>query len=90
VNISQTELNKVIDGEKLISIQRKAKYLVFVFKNNYLVLHMRMAGNFTYSKQGKESKKYTLVEFQFTNGYELNFDDFRKFATCTYYTGYKS
>jgi formamidopyrimidine-DNA glycosylase len=49
---------------------------------------MRMAGNFSYEEKGAANNKYALVEFFFDNGYQLNFDDFRKFATCTLYEGY--
>ncbi len=82
-NVPQSKLNNLI-GEKIISLDRKAKHLIIRFDNHYLILHLRMEGKifFVSSKEElKETKKSHLILTIETNKGYVVFKDFRLFAT---------
>ena len=45
-NISALEFKKVLKGEKLCSLYRYGKYLVFIFEHVSLITHLRMEGKY--------------------------------------------
>lgn len=74
----------VIKGQKIISVERVAKYLIFNFKNASLISHLRMEGKWNlYSEEefSKINPNYLILSISFLSGSILAFSDFRKFAT---------
>ena len=39
---------KTIEGQKVNSVKRRGKWLLFELDNNYLIIHFRMEGRFYY------------------------------------------
>ena len=76
------DLNTLINT-KLISIERKGKYLVFLFENELLLFHLGLTGFFILYKNNDEIlnkvKKHLILNFQFEK-HELFYCDIRKFG----------
>lgn len=71
-------------GKRLDAINRRGKYLLFVFDDITLVSHLRMEGKYLYLDQEASLdpvNKHTHVIFSFTDGSELHYQDVRKFGT---------
>ncbi|MCP3025467.1 DNA-formamidopyrimidine glycosylase [Halobacillus sp. A5] len=70
-----------LQGQRLIDIERKGKFLIFQFSDISMVSHLRMEGKFGLYDSSLPKPKHTHVVFQFTDGSELRYDDVRKFGT---------
>lgn len=73
--------SKVI-GQKITSISRRGKHLLFSMPNQTLIVHLRMSGQFLIRTTPVETIKYERAVLQFENLY-LYFQDTRKFGTWT-------
>jgi len=68
-------------GKKIIDFIRRAKYLIFEISNDKtLILHLRMTGKLILYKKGKALDKHDHVIFYFKHGYQLHYNDTRKFG----------
>lgn len=65
--------------------KRRGKYLVFELDSIYLIVHLRMEGKFYYEPKTHPYSKHTHIVFVLDNGYELRYDDVRKFGTMEIY-----
>lgn len=77
VNNSETEAN----GQKIISIERRGKYLILNLEKSYIVIHLRMTGQLLYfdKETGADLNDYIRVIIKFQHGVLL-FKDVRKFG----------
>ena len=69
---------KVI-GQRIVSISRRGKYLVFQLERGYFSVHLRMEGRFFLTPLGEEPKKHTHVIFCLDEA-NLEYNDTRKFG----------
>jgi formamidopyrimidine-DNA glycosylase len=68
-------------GNRIIELSRRAKYLVFkISSGKTLILHLRMTGKLILHKKGKTIGTHDHVIFYFKNGYQLHYNDTRKFG----------
>jgi formamidopyrimidine-DNA glycosylase len=69
-----------VKGEKVLSLGRKGKYLIFhLTGEKVLVGHLRMEGKFFFREKG-EFDKFDLIVFKLSNGFYLCYNDVRKFG----------
>lgn len=68
-------------GQAFTSVERKGKHLVFKLAHGVLVSHLRMEGKFNYTPSSTPYDKHDHVIFHFSNGYDLRYNDVRKFGT---------
>ncbi len=68
-------------GETFQKIERYGKYLIFYLTNYVLVSHLRMEGKYFYQKSSEQLNPYIHVIFHLTNGFDLRYQDVRKFGT---------
>jgi formamidopyrimidine-DNA glycosylase len=73
-----------LKGQTFKKIERKGKHLIFVLEKGYIVSHLRMEGKYEYTKTTNEKNKHDHVLFHFSNGYDLRYNDVRKFGTMDY------
>ena len=74
---------KSIEGlseQFIIDIDRRGKYLIFIFSNETMISHLRMEGKYFYYPKAHQVDKHTHVVFYFKDGSELHYNDFRKFG----------
>lgn len=70
-----------IEGERIETIERKGKYLIFRLSNNLsLISHLRMEGRYRVERNGNELKKHDLIVFHLDNDESLVYNDTRKFG----------
>jgi formamidopyrimidine-DNA glycosylase len=71
-------------GKKILSITRRAKYLIFKFSGRVvLVAHFRMTGHFLIAKSATPLERFIRHSFALSSGIFLQFSDIRKFGTLT-------
>ena len=97
------KLSKKIYGqlvnEKIIKISRRSKYLIFHFKNKFLLVHLGMTGKLLLvrekdNKMLRTSFYYNLnilpehnhVYFTLNNGFVLIYNDVRRFGFIKFYS----
>ncbi len=72
---------KELPGKKIIDIDRYAKYLLIRLSDNLtIVSHLRMEGKYHLTTEDAPKDKHDHVEFVFTDGTALRYNDVRKFG----------
>lgn len=97
-NINAQKLDKLLLNEKILSVKRRGKNLIFCFQNFYLINHLRMSGrwlsikgkivsNFDYywDKVTNFNKKHIVFKIIFSDSTGLIFYDHRHFATFHFF-----
>lgn len=82
-NVEKVKLENLRDF-KIINVFQIAKNLIIEAEEKYLVLHLRMEGNFKLLKKAilnQNDLKHTILSFKLNGDNWLLFDDHRKFAT---------
>ncbi len=75
--------NQVL-GQKIIKVNRYAKYLIVVLQTGAILSHLRMEGKYYYLEQPNQDIKYVHVIFHFEDGTMLYYADMRKFGRMMY------
>ena len=71
---------KKLIGQHFREFKRRGKYLLFEMDDITLVSHLRMEGKYYIQKPDEPTNKHTHVIFSLSNGYELRYNDVRKFG----------
>lgn len=76
------ELSRKLPGQKLISIERRAKFLLFETQDFILLSHLGMTGSWRLIGQGEnfERLKHDHVILHFVSGQKLIYNDPRRFG----------
>ncbi len=70
-------------GRAVISITRRAKYILINLDDNQtLLLHLGMSGRMTLSRGDTPLAKHDHISFVFDNGWQARFNDPRRFGMC--------
>ncbi|MCT2537191.1 DNA-formamidopyrimidine glycosylase [Aquibacillus koreensis] len=72
---------QMLEGQTILEIGRKGKFLLFELTDYILVSHLRMEGKYGVFNEKESVLKHTHVVFHFTDGHELRYNDVRKFGT---------
>ena len=96
VKAPKAKFLKLVQGQKIVAVRRRAKMIVFDLKNSrHLLFHLKMTGQLIYrDKDGKLAggghpikydlqdlpNKYSHVIFNFQGGSRLFFNDLRQFG----------
>ncbi len=81
-NIDSDTFAARLQGQRVRSLSRRAKYIVAALDRDTLLVHLRMTGRL-YIRQPQESDPadaYLRVRFTLDDGHELRFSDARKFG----------
>jgi formamidopyrimidine-DNA glycosylase len=73
-------LNQNLSGLTILSVSRRAKYLLFTTGLGTLLIHLGMSGNLRILQDNQEPKKHDHVDFIFADGTVLRFNDPRRFG----------
>jgi formamidopyrimidine-DNA glycosylase len=74
-----------IKDQMIESIGRKGKYLIFFFKENVLIVHLRMEGKF-FIKKDEPYLPHEHVIFHLKKNGQLRYHDVRKFGTMHFFS----
>ena len=84
-NFSPEEFKERLIGQQIETVSRRGKYLVFHFKDYYLLSHLRMEGKYFYEESDFELNSHIHAIFKLDNGRQLLYQDTRKFGTFHLY-----
>ena len=75
------QLNDRLPGQRIETIQRRAKYLVFALsEGESLVIHLKMSGDLRVCDAAEALDRHDRVVFDLDDGNQLRFNDMRKFG----------
>lgn len=74
-------MSNSLSGEVFISIERRAKYLLFHTKIGTLVNHLGMSGSLQLLSKGSKAAKHTCVDINLESGLLLRYTDVRRFGS---------
>ena len=74
-------LKKELPKQKLLSITRRAKYLLLAFPKGHLLIHLGMSGSLQIVKPDTTCRKHDHVDIIFTHQQCLRFHDPRRFGS---------
>lgn len=73
-------LNQALPGQRLIEVDRRGKYLLLKTATGTILLHLGMSGNLRITHPNTELKKHDHIDFVFSDGTILRFNDQRRFG----------
>lgn len=77
--IPKAGLNKLV-GQKLLKVERRAKYILLNFNDYTLISHLGMTGSWREEKQGWVKRKHDHLAFEISGKRFLVFEDPRRFG----------
>jgi len=77
---SPRELKRRLSGQRIESITRRGKYLVFNLTRDVMLIHLKMSGDLLVVNGKSPRDKHAHTIFHFRSGYSLRFADTRKFG----------
>lgn len=75
-----------LKGQRVLDIERRGKFLIFILDHYSLVSHLRMEGRYGLYQEIDPYDKHTHVLFTFADGSQLRYRDVRKFGTMHLFT----
>jgi formamidopyrimidine-DNA glycosylase len=80
-NVSVTDFKRHLSKQKIKSINRKGKYLIFNLTNVNLLVHLRMEGKFFIKNSSVKATRHEHIIFYLNDGSSLRYHDTRTFGT---------
>ena len=77
-----SHLPKTINGHKINSITRRAKYLLINLSNGSVVMHLGMSGSISVVPSGTKLKKHQHLEIELDNNTTMRLHDPRRFGAA--------
>ncbi|MBP2622894.1 DNA-formamidopyrimidine glycosylase [Streptococcus oricebi] len=75
------EFQKALQGQEILAIERRGKYLIFQLTDWSMISHLRMEGKYLYFSGEPLLDKHSHVRFDFRDKTSLIYQDVRKFGT---------
>jgi formamidopyrimidine-DNA glycosylase len=69
-----------VQGRMIQDVSRRGKYLVFPLDQDTLLIHLRMSGDLSLAPASAPRDKHDHTIFELDDGWELRFNDARKFG----------
>jgi len=77
-------LDATLAGQRVLAVQRRAKYLVLRLTRGSLIVHLGMSGNLRLLPQANARLKHDHVEIRLDSGLALRLNDPRRFGSVLY------
>lgn len=77
-------LTRTLSGKRILSITRRAKYILIAFAHGTLILHLGMSGRVRMLKRASAAQKHDHVDLCLTNGSVMRFTDPRRFGALLF------
>lgn len=78
------DLCHLLPGQKILRVERRAKYILLHCERGTLIVHLGMTGILRILPAGTTEQKHDHIDLVFTSGQTLRFTDPRKFGSFTY------
>ncbi len=77
------ELSSFLSSKKILSVYRRAKYIIIKCSNAYLIIHLGMTGKLVFAKPSDTLKKHDHIQITFTNNDQvIRYNDPRRFGSA--------
>ncbi len=83
-SVASRELH-TLNGQQVLGVERRAKFLILRFTSGWLVLHMGMSGTLRFCRSEALPLKHDHFDLVFTDGTRLRFRDPRKFGGIIFF-----
>ena len=78
---TEEECGDALNGARILSVDRRAKYLRILTDKLWILIHLRMSGDLRCEPDDPETlQKHDRMVFRFQDGFRLVFNDVRKFG----------
>jgi formamidopyrimidine-DNA glycosylase len=74
------ELGELLVGQRIASVERRAKYLLIPFASGTLIMHLGMSGSLRIVASGSAIGKHDHVDIELSSGQVLRYTDPRRFG----------
>ena len=81
------ELPAELVGQRLVTVERRAKYLIFSFQTGHPLLHLGMSGSLRVVPRQSPYLKHDHVAIEFEDGRALRLNDPRRFGSVHWHRG---
>ena len=81
------DLPERLSGQQLISLKRRAKYLLLEFNNGTLILHLGMSGSLRILPNDAEPERHDHFDLVLDNGKLMRLRDPRRFGAVLWHAG---
>jgi len=82
-----TELISLLSGQKIETVTRRAKYLLFTCSKGTLIMHLGMSGSLRILSEPTSPTKHDHFDLQVDSGVILRFRDPRRFGAILWWAG---
>lgn len=80
------DLAQILKNQTIVSINRRAKYILFTCTNGTLIVHLGMSGKLSVLLSNVLANKHDHVDFILHNGYVIRYTDPRRFGSIVWTT----
>ena len=80
-------LTRTLSGHKVMSVSRRAKYILLNFNHGVLMIHLGMSGRLRVVLEGTPAQKHDHVDLVLDSKKVLRFHDPRRFGSVLWITG---
>ncbi len=70
---------------RVVKLERRAKYILIHTDQGVILLHLGMSGHLRVAEQTEEARKHDHVTFILDNGFQIFFNDARRFGLCVWF-----
>ncbi len=81
-------LPTTLNNQQLLSLKRRAKYILANFENGTLLIHLGMSGHISLLDRNYPPEKHDHFDIQFQNGHVLRLNDPRRFGAVLWAGAY--
>ena len=75
------EIDVIVEGQTVIDVTRRAKYLIIQLERGSMLVHLGMSGSLRVVRPDTEWRKHDHIELQLVNGACLRYHDPRRFGS---------
>lgn len=76
-----------LEGERVVDVRRRGKYLVFDCRRGHLLVHLGMSGRLTWIPESAPARAHDHVDLRFEGARALRLTDPRRFGAMLWITG---
>jgi formamidopyrimidine-DNA glycosylase len=81
------QLADLLSGQRILSVSRRAKYLLLAFEHGTAILHLGMSGNLRIVSSAEAAGKHDHVDIVLASGKALRLNDPRRFGALLWQQG---
>ncbi|OQY20627.1 MAG: DNA-formamidopyrimidine glycosylase [Desulfobacteraceae bacterium 4572_35.1] len=81
------QLSSILFQQKVLSFERRAKYLLLRVATGTVIIHLGMSGSLLWQEKTQAAKKHDHVDLLFENGGCLRYHDPRRFGLVLWHPG---